>query len=431
MAPPADGATHVVLCIDHSGSMKTSDVPDERYGGDARCSRADAVLRCACKLLRDVLARTCSGAETLVSVVYFDDQARAVVNARALNAELVSQLMTRSEANPKGGTNYSEGLARVESAISQADATTILVHEVIFLTDGRPGELGGNKPLPALGHEKQTARYHLADHPSAAAIVRRLAHAHGSRFSLHTMGVGEDDFRWPKRLVEIAVACGAKGEFTQVAAVAVRAPAAVIKRQGARFKLPTARGLSAVPENRSAADIQISPARTTGSAAMAPPVALSTSLSSAFDSISSSITASMGTGAQKTLRPYNPEPVDAWKKTEGWTSLLAHRLVDERDGGAERWVQVTINIRAKPFGRGGQRNAFHMKLSGDHYVAKESRWEGDESERLSALKLSVKQTKAAETLAEEFNAALDTKGIQEGIEEPIKISVVPCSICKT
>ena len=57
-------------------------------------------------------------------------------------------------------------------------------------------------------------------------------------------------------------------------------------------------------------------------------------------------------------------------------------------------------------------------------MAKESRWEGDDSERLSTLKVSIAQTNRAADLAGGFNEALEWCRM-EGIPP---ISVVPCQV---
>jgi hypothetical protein len=433
---PNGGIHHVVLCIDNSRSMEAVDVRDER--GHKMCARCDAVQVVARKLLEAVLYKTASA---LVTLVYFDDQARTVARACALTDPAIRSLMGQQLAAPARGTNYSEGWQAIERAIAQADATT---HQVVFLTDGRPGEL---RHLPILGDEPEMSRYNKAEHPSAPAIVRRLARKHRSSFELHAMGVGNDEFRWPIRLVEIASCEGAKAEFRPVAADSfvskLPAPTAASPNNALRYRGRRRAPLSHVEsnsQNYAGGPLSVTMAPP---GPMAPParvVRRSISLAGAFDSVTSSITSSISMGISdrsinRQLRPYNQEPEDAWKSRDGWQSLMAHKLVDQE--GADRWQQVSIMIRARPFSKGGQRHAYHMRLDncaprlcgdGNDYVAKESRWEckaGQHQEKeLSDLKLEIEQAKLAASLAEEFNVAV----AESGIELDEKISILPCEI---
>ena len=190
-------------------------------------------------------------------------------------------------------------------------------------------------------------------------------------------------------------------------------------------------GLQPVPENDRAT--QPPPAR--NGAMMPPPARLamrnSASLSNAFDSISSSITSSIGGAAHRKEREYRPEHGNAWKDEAGWPKPeSAQRL--ESTGGQERWEDVTVRLRPNPFAQGGQRNAYHMQLisvggkrlgtaeHAVHCVAKESRYEGEDSERLSTLKAEMEETRLATELAVRFNREVGQKGTE--------ITVVPCQV---
>lgn len=93
-------------------------------------------------------------------------------------------------------------------------------------------------------------------------------------------------------------------------------------------------------------------------------------------------------------------------------------------------------MRENPFAKGGQRNAYHVGIGSrpsaqsghNHYVAKESRWEGDDSERLSTLKVSIAQTMRAAELARSFNVALSEADRREGWLLKAEISVIPCTV---
>eukprot|EP01052_Picozoa_sp_SAG31_P002126 SAG31_NODE_72_length_27821_cov_26.870572_2_plen_785_part_00 len=449
---PAPAMNHIVLAIDNSRSMETADVDGENFSCGSKMRRCDAVRCYAQRLLGDVLAAGSGSA--LLSVICFDDRARSEVQAAPLTRELAARAMTFA-GQPRRGTNFSECWQIVEKVVEAAGSGTT-AHHVIFFTDGMPGELsGGKKPLPRIGTEFNTSRYDKMERPSAPAIVRRLAQNHKSNLAIYAVGFGTDDFRWPRRLADIATAEGAHGEFIlsttantaapnftealgtrKALAVATYSVPPQIKRPNAMPKFGRAvasvRGLAGRGDESAASGSKPSPAAHR----------LLPSLKGAFESITSSITSSMSmstSDAQKhrKLRPYVPEHKDAWKQKEGWKTLVAHRLeVDLNTSGEryERWLQCNVSIRAAPFARGGQQNAYHMKVGELHCVAKESRWEGavgDADQRLRALKLAIEETNVARKLAQEFNQALavKVKGDQDFVgHEAISISVVPVSI---
>lgn len=104
----------------------------------------------------------------------------------------------------------------------------------------------------------------------------------------------------------------------------------------------------------------------------------------------------------------------------------------------DSWESVPggLWMRENPFAKGGQRNAYHVGIGSrpsaqsghNHYVAKESRWEGDDSERLSTLKVSIAQTMRAAELARSFNEALSEADRREGRLRTGEISVIPCTV---
>jgi hypothetical protein len=496
MAAPT---SHVVLAIDNSRSMETADVEKEGYARGHKMRRCDAVQCEGKKALDSVLA---APGHALLSVIYFDDHARSEVKASPLTKELAARAMS-GRSQPRLGTNFSECWQAIEAAIDGSRAAAATNHHVIFLTDGAPGELPGRKnALPCIGAELPISRYHKMEHPSAPAIVRRLARKHKCKLSVYAVGFGEDDFRWPRRLADIATAEGADGRFILSSAssagnlrekLGTRTPLAEADASAPpQFERPGTTELGAIPDHQRASTRVRGAASAMAVTSMAPPAVpqRGSSLASAFGSITSSITSSMSMGTSdsqknRRLRPYAPEHKDAWKRPEGWKTMVAHELVVDDDiatlkeainkctddgewdrlaeltqqikekeleqrpgqrqqddmqqpqhsGGVatvatttERWRQCTVSIRPAPFARGGQQNAYHMKVDGLHCVAKESRWEeegaGEGKARLEALKLSVKETNVATKLAHEFNQVLvSTEANGAG-----SISVVPVSI---
>ncbi len=446
---------HIVLAIDNSRSMDIADVNDDSDSHKGKMRRCDAVRRYAGRLLDDVLAAR-SGS-TLLSVISFDDRARSEVYASPLSKELVARIMNRP-SQPRLGTNFSECWQAIEKVVCAGKSAATAYH-VIFLTDGKPGELaGGKKRMHPIGAEPDTSRYDKMEHPSAPAIVRRLARTHRNNLTIYAVGFGTDDFRWPRRLADIASAEGAHAEFILSTAKTANTTWNWTGRHGTQtspdaanlewpqFKRRRARLDAALEYERAVPTVKASsavdPAASAESSIMPPPGSqqLGSSLKSVFEGITSSITSSMSmstSDAQKDrlLRPYVPEHKDAWQQKEGWKTMVAHKLVVDLNASGERcerWVQCNVSIRPAPFARGGQQNAYHLKVGDLHCVAKESRWDeavGEESQRLRALKLAVEETTLAIRLAQEFNQALAVKTTQDsGSHDPISITVVPVSI---
>lgn len=110
----------------------------------------------------------------------------------------------------------------------------------------------------------------------------------------------------------------------------------------------------------------------------APPRHTST-LGDAFFEISSSLTSSFAAGnsASRVERTATYEDPDAWRKRLPGTFSRhnADKLVLYEDGN-HSWnlASVKVELRSLPFEHGGQRNAFHLFMEEEHYVAKVMEW---------------------------------------------------------
>jgi hypothetical protein len=138
-ADPALCATHTVLVIDQSGSMKKADVAGFR-------SRSEAAY--GTLALDYVATQLHAGAECdfdIVSVVEFNDCCTDVLAREPLDWLLFNWLLDRQKAaTPANHGHYASGLTGIIDLI-KADALTfgssfLPAYQVIFLSDGRPSD---------------------------------------------------------------------------------------------------------------------------------------------------------------------------------------------------------------------------------------------------------------------------------------------------
>ena len=193
---------HVIFCVDDSGSMKTLDATAE---GGHTLSRAEAVARCCRQLVQQQLNEK----GVLYSHIRFSSAAKATFVQVPVHT---AATLLQSTASPRDGTNFASAWGLVLQIV-EATAPDLLVH-VVFLSDGRPGELPKNPP--ALGTEKPTSRSHGAEMASAPAVVRQLARR-GSKLIVHALAIGQESPVWLERLVAIANEGGATATFLKPA----------------------------------------------------------------------------------------------------------------------------------------------------------------------------------------------------------------------
>ena len=466
---PAPPAAHVVFCVDNSRSMRTLDARDE--AGSA-LSRAAAVVRCCDQLVKQQLQLT---NRPLYSHILFDDNADVVFTKRDLGPGSSAERLLHSGPKPRLGTCYSAAWLAVEKLVDSTE-DSVPVH-VVFLSDGRPGELSVQLPQP--GSEKATARVQKQEMASAPATVRQIAEKRGQLLTVHAVAIGNEDPAWLKRLVSIAEAAGAQGSFMNPQTMNLQLTEPAPEPAGPSGAPPSF-AMPAPPPSR------VPPARSTST------------LGDAFSQISSALTSSIAAARPRVAVTESYEERDAWQHNRGageTQEFKGHRLGLNADG-THFWdsLQSNVSIREKPFAHGGQRNAFHLfyqgsahvdpklccpitrqlmvdpvvkqgttyeraaierqlleggagarglagwalepnlvvremcrdevrKLRGaecDHFVAKESRFKEDWNERLSSHKVSMRTALKAQVLAEQFN-------LQTPPNWPL-ISVLPASI---
>ena len=332
--------------------MRTDDAAAE---DGAALTRAEAVARC-CRQLISTQQQQGQGTRQSYSLVLFNKEAD--IRFTKVNVDTAARLLQRP-ARPTLGTNFSAAWLAVEELVAQT-ARGVAVH-VVFLSDGRPGEL--DHRLPPLGQEKETARCDRKEMDSAPAVVRRLATTRSAKLTVYAVAIGEEEPDWLQRLVHIAEAGGATASFMspetmnlQQSKPSREAVASAPAPAPGSAPAPAPDPVMAPPPSGPPASSSMMPPPP-----MRPPPATS-SLADAFSHISSSLTSSMAVAGakQRVERTDEYEDVDAWRHTEEHALWKGHKLIVQDDGHSWVPLESQVRLRRKPFAHGGQRNAFHL-----------------------------------------------------------------------
>ena len=433
--------------------MRTEDASAE---DGVALTRAEAVARC-CRQLVATQQQQGQGTRQCYSLVLFNLEADTCFSK--VNVDAAARLLQRP-ARPALGTNFSAAWLAVEKLVALT-APGVAIH-VVFLSDGRPGEL--EQRLPMLGQEKKLVRCHKQEMDSAPAVVRRLAATRGAQLTVYAVAIGEEEPDWLQRLVRIAEAGGAMASFMSPETMNLKqsGPGGTGAASSAAWAPLPAPGPAASPSTMPPSSMMPPPPMR--------PAAATSSLADAFSHISSSLTSSMVVAGakQRIERTDAYEDADAWKRTDEHALWKGHKLVVQEDGHSWVPLESQVRLRRKPFAHGGQRNAFHLfydeplgeplpegatcSLTGrlmldpiiggdgetyeraaaeqaglelrganlaartlcrdlrerrerptDHFVAKESRYKDDWNARLSSHKLSMRTALEAQKLVTEFN----------------------------
>jgi Mg-chelatase subunit ChlD len=149
--------THVIFAIDFSSSMNVADVKSSDNNGSI--PRWNAVFKCVESLIdnqlqeQDTVIKEEEGGEELnnrskclISLLIFNNESRVLIHKLHLcgDGTSVKEALRAAEKDnkPKGGTSFSAGFH--EASILAEGYDNVLV---VFLTDGRPGDL---RPNPAV-----------------------------------------------------------------------------------------------------------------------------------------------------------------------------------------------------------------------------------------------------------------------------------------
>ncbi|CAB9527897.1 Myosin heavy chain kinase [Seminavis robusta] len=379
-------ATHIIFSIDFSGSMKKKDV---KKGNGSKISRWDAVFLCLEGFLAEQISSSNSAGEAMVSVVTFNDEAQTLLDRMPLvgdGQKVLKALETaRKMHTPNGGTGFAAGFGRAkEIAFAGASQDKNQNVMLVFLSDGRPGDMNSDppksdQPMPT------TIRRNKIKYPSAGAHIEEMQQKYCSQFSLHLICLFKEGKKWLKYLAnryggtlhepdlsmedhtartptrnngDISDDDDSSYEEDEIVEMKVKSQNTLIRERIDRAK---------------SAGLVFSLTNTT--------TAEGSSIRSTFESISSSVTAMRGGSRLQERQGV------VLKKNSPMSSYLATRMVltknqdkfNKKDTANGRMVQVSLH----PFAQGGLRNVYKMRQPGEPpQVAKESRHDVGYKERL-------------------------------------------------
>ncbi|CAB9524585.1 Myosin heavy chain kinase [Seminavis robusta] len=384
---PPNGTTHIIFSIDFSGSMKKKDV---KKANGSKIKRWDAVFLCLQGFLAEQISSSDAAGEALVSVVTFNDEAQTLLDRMPLvgdGRKVLRALETaRKMHTPNGGTGFAAGFGRAKeiafAGASQDENQNVVL---VFLSDGRPGDLKSDPPK--IKEPMQTTfRRHGMVYPSAARHIEAMKQKYESRFSLHLICLFNEGKKWLNYIAnrydgtlhepdlsmdddttktpirkngDICDDDDDSYEEDEIVEMNVKSQNTLIRERHNRAK---------------SAGLVFSLTNTTTAGS---------SIRSTFESISSSVTAMRG-GSRLQERQgvvlKNESPLIAYQATRMVLNDSQDKfIVPTGDTPNGRKVQVSLH----PFAQGGLRNVYRMQQPGEPpQVAKESRHNVAYNERL-------------------------------------------------
>ncbi|CAD7965772.1 unnamed protein product [Amoebophrya sp. A25] len=462
---------HVIFCIDQSGSMRTCDVSKTFSSGirTKLITRWDAVFHCAEEFVESQVSTqrdAASGAPIEVSLVTWNNSATVVFEREPVaqrdgtGKAIIEKLRkARDENHPSHGTTFAAGLKcacdiltrhiedlaeereredflmtggdpiRGEFVISAPRSSGFVKPVVIFLSDGRPGDLD-KVPSCASEEMKRTYRLNGREYTSAARHLEQLRDKFES--DLHFVGIYEEGFPW---LRWIAEKYGghfheARLELDEIAPLMTNNPMQP-KYQGFRAR---GQAMLGIPTNRDSmidlglfAPSSAQPGDT--SCFGATMHAGSSSLRSTFLNISAAVTSLRQQPAVQVERDVKLVEDNEEGSTFGSACRAEMKQYDDvtvmelKNGKLKPVAGVakkTVSLPQQPFAQGGLRNVYRMtEILENHsssfgksssgttikkLVAKESRYEVPYAERLAFHLESSKCQERAISFAAQWNA---------------------------
>ena len=140
--------------------------------------------------------RSSSSGTAIVSVIIFNDEAETLLSHMPLIGDgqkvLRALEAARKMHTPKGGTGFAAGFGRAKEIASTEDESGKRLKNtearnivLVFLSDGRPGDLATEPPKKVTDPMQTTFRFHNRTFPSARMQIEDMRRLHGDRFSLH------------------------------------------------------------------------------------------------------------------------------------------------------------------------------------------------------------------------------------------------------
>ena len=131
-AGAAEGGAHAVLVVDHSGSMRKTDVA-------GYATRTAAVYDCLARDFVEQQIAAGAGPDVVVTVIEMSQEAEVIIDKAPLDAQLAAALKKRSKSRAKSDGNYLPALDKALE-ILQADAPNRGTLMLLFLSDGAPSD---------------------------------------------------------------------------------------------------------------------------------------------------------------------------------------------------------------------------------------------------------------------------------------------------
>eukprot|EP00804_Cyclotella_cryptica_P003223 CCRYP_010475-RA/>CCRYP_010475-RA protein AED:0.04 eAED:0.04 QI:74/1/1/1/1/0.5/2/0/417 len=206
---PKDSEMHVIFAIDFSTSMNTADV-NSRNG---KISRWNAVFQCVDSFLdKQLQQQRQQGGGTddqyhkcVVSVLIFNNESQVLLNRMQLDGDGTSVRAALKAAEkghtPKGGTSFTAGFH--EASILAAGSNDVNTDNVmvVFLSDGRPGDLRPRAPCDAKIPMQTTYRYFGREYRAAGWYIEKMQSKH-MHFSLQLVCLYNEGKEWMEYLAK-------------------------------------------------------------------------------------------------------------------------------------------------------------------------------------------------------------------------------------
>ena len=377
--PEPTQPTHMVLCIDSSGSMSTRDV----YDRNGRNSRWSAVFSCAMEMVAQP-------GDVVISLITFGDVATTRFTKLRPAAAIAELRRSVRDDPPRYGTNFSRAFKKVEEVVTGSQKVMI-----VFLSDGRPGDLRANPPRP--GEPLQSHyRDHHEEHESLLGPLTRMQRTGFQELNLQFVGIHVDGFAW---LEYLAAKFGGTFHKTKrsmdddddVQCLGTKSASQLVAERQALAK-----------QSNNVVDLVT---KTSGS----------TSLRTTFQSISQTLT-NMSSSTPLVERPVSLAASSSKFK------FVATKMALKSDGSGfavapkELTDGRVVHLAAQPFNQGALRNVNRMTeidpRTGHYnvYAAKESRYEVQYKDRLAFHKEATKCQQRTAKMATAFHAALGGRG---------------------
>ena len=209
---PSNGSkafTHVYLCIDRSGSMNSMDVAASGAGADngaannnngpaapvaMMMTRYDAVFSAAAHLVE-----LQKGKGIDFSLILWNDEAEWIFRNRTADESLALLAEAKTSNPPRLGTNFSNCFKLLRECIVGSNNSS-QSSVVIFLSDGRPGDLRCHPPNQ--GEQIQpTYRRNKQTYDSVGGHLGALE-PYLPPGTLHFVGIHESGYPWLQCLAE-------------------------------------------------------------------------------------------------------------------------------------------------------------------------------------------------------------------------------------